>query len=264
MLSNYDYITLDEFFSPALADGLSLDSEWQQVSSGLQDSSQYSGWSQKCCTLDSLGSSSDSNSSRPLTKPLGIVLSTTITFGITITFISHSVIIITPWEFFLKSVLPFRGVWVTASLFKSPRTLLSILADLNNAIVWMVFTRPIISKSSSPRINPLVTLPKASFAIGIIVTLTSHNFFSSLVRSRYLSFFSLFFQFYSMVSLTAKSTIRQVLLLLLIIIRSGCLPEIFQDRCLVVHIPFVRMVKFQFLAQLPGDHIAHSVMSHLF
>ena len=36
---------------------------------------------------------------------------------------------------------------------KSPqisRTLLSILADLNNAIVWMVSIRPLISKSSSP------------------------------------------------------------------------------------------------------------------
>ena len=32
-----------EFFISALADGLSLESEWQQVSSSLQDSSQYSG-----------------------------------------------------------------------------------------------------------------------------------------------------------------------------------------------------------------------------
>ena len=33
-------------FIPVLADGLFLESEWQQVSSGLQDSSQYSGQSQ--------------------------------------------------------------------------------------------------------------------------------------------------------------------------------------------------------------------------
>ena len=36
---------------------------------------------------------------------------------------------------------------------KSPqvfKTLLSILADLNNAIVWTVSTRPLISKSSCP------------------------------------------------------------------------------------------------------------------
>ena len=32
-----------EIFKSALADGLSLEFEWQQVSSSLQDSSQYSG-----------------------------------------------------------------------------------------------------------------------------------------------------------------------------------------------------------------------------
>ena len=35
-----------EFFTSALADDFSLESEWQQVSSSLQDSSQYSGCSQ--------------------------------------------------------------------------------------------------------------------------------------------------------------------------------------------------------------------------
>ena len=35
-----------EFFTSALAGGLSLKFEWQQVSSSLQDSSQYSGCSQ--------------------------------------------------------------------------------------------------------------------------------------------------------------------------------------------------------------------------
>ena len=35
-----------EFFTSALADGFSLVSEWQQVSSSLQYSSQYSGCSQ--------------------------------------------------------------------------------------------------------------------------------------------------------------------------------------------------------------------------
>ena len=55
---------------------------------------------------------------------------------------------------------------------KSPqvsRTLLNILADLNN-VVWMVSTRPLISKSSSPCINPLVTVPRAPITIGITVT----------------------------------------------------------------------------------------------
>ena len=35
-----------EFFTSALVDGFSLESEWQQVSSSLQDSSLYSGRSQ--------------------------------------------------------------------------------------------------------------------------------------------------------------------------------------------------------------------------
>ena len=57
---------------------------------------------------------------------------------------------------------------------KSPqvsRTLLSILAVLNNAVVWMVSTRPPTSKSSSPFSNPVVTVPNAPITIGIIFLL---------------------------------------------------------------------------------------------
>ena len=64
------------------------------------------------------------------------------------------------------------------------RTLLSILAVLNNAVVWMVSTRPPTSKSSSPLNNPLVTVPKAPITIGITVTFMFHSFFNSLARSR--------------------------------------------------------------------------------
>ena len=48
-----------EFFTSALVDGLSLEFEWQQVSSSLQDSSQYSRHSQQCCHLDDLHSSAN-------------------------------------------------------------------------------------------------------------------------------------------------------------------------------------------------------------
>ena len=81
---------------------------------------------------------------------------------------------------------------------KSPqvsRTLLSILAVLNNAVVWMVSTRPPTSKSSRPFNNPLVTVPKAPLTIGTIDTFMFHNFFNSRARSRYLSFFSHSFSF---------------------------------------------------------------------
>ena len=43
-----------EFFPPALADGFPQEFNWQQVSSNLQEYSQYSGRSQQCCSLDSL------------------------------------------------------------------------------------------------------------------------------------------------------------------------------------------------------------------
>ena len=87
------------------------------------------------------------------------------------------------------------------------RTLLSILAVLDNAVVWMVFTRPPTIKSSSPFNSPLVTVPKAPITIGIIVTFMFHSFFNSLARSRYLSFFSHSFSFILWSARTAKSTI---------------------------------------------------------
>ena len=36
-----------------------------------------------------------------------------------------------------------------------------------------------------------------------------------------------------------------------------------QDKCWVVHVPFVRLVKFRFLAHLPVNHCAHPVLSSL-
>ena len=84
--------------------------------------------------------------------------------------------------------------------FQVSRTLISILADLNNAVVWMVSTRPLISKSSSPSTDLLVTVLRAPITIGITVTFMFHSFFFSfLTRSRCLCFFFAFFQCYSVV-----------------------------------------------------------------
>ena len=93
---------------------------------------------------------------------------------------------------------------------KSPqvsRTRISILAVLSNAVVWIVSTRPLTSKSSRPFNNPLVTVPNAPITIDTIVTFMFHSLFNSLARSMYLSFFSLSFRF---ILWSAKSTFLQI------------------------------------------------------
>ena len=121
---------------------------------------------------------------------------------------------------------------------KSPqvsRTLLSILAVLNNAVVWMVSPGPPNSKSSSPFSNPLVTVPNAPITIGIIVTSMFHSFFNSLARSRYLSFFSHSFSF-TLWQPGQQSRLFfkfSFFFLLLIIIKSGFLAWIRWSVCML-------------------------------
>ena len=75
---------------------------------------------------------------------------------------------------------------------KSPqvsRTRLSILADVNNAVVCIVSTRPLLSKSSSPCINPSVTVPSAPITVSITVTFMFYSFLVVLQGlGTYLSF----------------------------------------------------------------------------
>ena len=64
---------------------------------------------------------------------------------------------------------------------KSPqvsRTLLGILAVLNNTVDWMITTRPPTSNSSSPFNNPLVTVPKAPITNDLVVIFMSLSFFN--------------------------------------------------------------------------------------
>ena len=56
------------------------------------------------------------------------------------------------------------------------RTLLRILTDLDNVVVWMVSTRPLISKSASPCTKPLLTVLSTTITIGIHATFMSHSF----------------------------------------------------------------------------------------
>ena len=87
------------------------------------------------------------------------------------------------------------------------RTLLSILVDLSNAVVWMVSTRPLISKSSNFFITPLGIIPSAPITTGFTVIIMFH-FFRSLARSKYLSLFLLSFIF---TQWSAKSSVQHIL-----------------------------------------------------
>ena len=162
------------------------------------------------------------------------------------------------------------------------RTLLSILADFNNAVVWMVSTRPLISKSSCPCTRPLVTVLRAPITIDTTITFILHSFSNSLTSSRYSSVFFSFFQFYSVFRWDSKvhNSAWSIFVVVVVVVDnykvwwSGQdkvihlylkIPEkfmrlILQDGFLVVHIPFICMVEFKPLAQFPVDHLVHLVV----
>ena len=111
---------------------------------------------------------------------------------------------------------------------QTSRTLLSILDDLINALVWMVSTRPLISKASSPWTNPLMSVPGAPTTTGNTVTFGFH---SSPARLRYYPFFTLF-QFYSVISRHTKVQNLASSLILLTITRPCRLAEIKWSICI--------------------------------
>ena len=92
---------------------------------------------------------------------------------------------------------------------KSPGLFLSILTDFNNAVDWLVSTRPLISKFPSPCTNPFVTVPSVPVTIGITVIFSFHRFFHSLARYSSLFLSSLSFTLWP--ARTIKSTIRKIL-----------------------------------------------------
>ena len=145
---------------------------------------------------------------------------------------------------------------------KSPQvsgTLLSILTDLNNIVVWTVSTRSLISKSFSLCTNPSMTLPSVPITIGFTITFMSHSIFSSLARSRYLSHF----RFLSV--LPYGQSERQSLLFgrlsfLLTVTRSGHLADIRWSVC-VSKAPET-FVHFIFKAGFSVAHIPFFVWSN--
>ena len=134
------------------------------------------------------------------------------------------------WEFLtsaLADCLSLELEWQKFSPQVS-RTLLNILADLNNTVVWIVSTRPLISKSSSYFTKPFVIVARVPTTNVITVTFMFHSF-SIPLKYKYLDLFLFaFFQFYSVVSRESKvhSSASSIVLLLLFIIRCGCLAEI--------------------------------------
>ena len=109
------------------------------------------------------------------------------------------------------------------------RTLLSILVNLNNVVVWTVSTRPVISKSSSLFTNPLVTVQRAPITISITVTFMFYIFFQFSSKVQVLMLLFAFFQFYFVESLDSKvhnSASSLISFILLSIIRFCCLAEI--------------------------------------
>ena len=118
---------------------------------------------------------------------------------------------------------------------QASRTLLSILAVLNNAVVWMVYTRPPTSKSSSPFNNPFVTIPKSPITIGITVTLLFHSFvlfFQFSGRVEVLTLLFPFFQLYTVISRYRKVHNFASAFFLLITIRFDLLAEIRWPVCM--------------------------------
>ena len=92
--------SLELFFTSAIADGLSQEFEWQQVSSSLQNSL-YSGRSQLGSSLNGLHMSAKSSSS--FSNTLVTVSNAPITIGIIVTFMFH--------RFFFSIPLQVRGTY---------------------------------------------------------------------------------------------------------------------------------------------------------
>ena len=114
---------------------------------------------------------------------------------------------------FSHSLIVFHGSFGDHKSPQFSKTIHCILANRNNAVVWMV--------SFNSFSKALRAAPSTPVTIGITVTLIFPSFLSSLARSKYLFFFLILILWSAG---TAKNSIQQVLFfLLIIIIRSGLL-----------------------------------------
>ena len=158
---------------------------------------------------------------------------------------------------------------------KSPqvsRTLHSIPADLNYAVVWMVSIHTLISKSPSTCTNTLLSVP-STLITSVSPSLSYSIVFSILLKSLgiYLSFrlrpvlscdqprpqSSLFSMYTFFDGLSFGLVVWQRL-------NDSFVPQNSREHCAfhfsgfwVVHIPFVHMIKFKLLARFSMDHLTH-------
>ena len=107
-----------------------------------------------------------------------------------------------PCEFFTSALAD--GLSLEFEYEQVSRTLLSILADLNYTVVWIISTRALISKSCSPCTYPFVTVPRTPFTTGINVTFMFHCFFFQFPNKVEALLLLAFFQFYSIVCRVSK------------------------------------------------------------
>ena len=157
------------------------------------------------------------------------------------------------------------------------RTLLSFQANVSNAVVWMISDISLISDTSTPFPRFLRPFSGRTYINWYISTL---SFFSSLVKSKYLTIFSFPFIFLLWSAETSKSKNAKLSFFSFInrwsilpneIMRSvsnSKPPKIFMGHSLwnwfsFVYIPFGGMVKFQSLAQFPVDQLSHQGISGL-
>ena len=128
------------------------------------------------------------------------------------------------------------------------RTLLSILADPDNTVVWMISISPLISNSTSLLSKPLGTVSSTLSTIGITATFIFSDSFNSQARSNNSSLFLFNFFFSLWSGATAKFTIRLFFFffffffLLFTLTRSS-------------HLAGIRWFKFQSLVQFPVDYL---------
>ena len=94
----------------------------------------------------------------------------------------------------------FHGSLSDCKSIKVSRTLLSILSDLINAIVWMV--------------SILVAVPSAPITICITVTFMFHIFFCSLAKSKYLFLFT-FLQF-SLLAIARTDRLAEIIIIIIV------------------------------------------------